>query len=317
MRRPLLLILAISINSIIFGNNNSLTFEFNSNTFTISKGTKIQLGEGSRIDGSFRSIEKDEVITYKENFNTGKRSTNTTSSLRTGDKLYLGGHFSNKNVTVKKVKYFKKLDEYEILLFTSDGIFTLHIEDGINTGEIKAISGVAITRIINNSVNNENLALTSSQSLKDSSTSNSLPYVLYLKNGSEIKCNLLEMKLNDNLKIHTSDGSIFVFKFEDVEELKKVAVDFKENTTIEPSQNSNILENNVNTNSFQISNTKLDKTKKQVGAFYNSTFLSGYIANGDEYTADLGGGSFSNISGYLLVDHIFFRWWLRFLQFLF
>jgi hypothetical protein len=45
--------------------------------------------------------------------------------------------------------------------------------------------------------------------------------IVYLKNGSMIKGTIIEEKINEYLKIQTSDGSIFVYKISEVESIKK------------------------------------------------------------------------------------------------
>ncbi len=48
--------------------------------------------------------------------------------------------------------------------------------------------------------------------------------LLYLKNGSIVKGVIIEQVLNQSFKIETSDGSIFVYKWEDVEKIGKEKV---------------------------------------------------------------------------------------------
>lgn len=45
--------------------------------------------------------------------------------------------------------------------------------------------------------------------------------VLYLKNGSIIRCVVLEQTPNESVKIQTADGSIFVYKIDEVEKITK------------------------------------------------------------------------------------------------
>src|SRR5688500_4410458 len=45
--------------------------------------------------------------------------------------------------------------------------------------------------------------------------------VVFLKNGSVIKGEILEMTPGGNIKIETADGSVFVFAMEDVEKTSK------------------------------------------------------------------------------------------------
>ena len=47
------------------------------------------------------------------------------------------------------------------------------------------------------------------------------PEVIYLKNGSVIKCTVLEQVFGESVKIKTSDGSIFVFKADEVLKIEK------------------------------------------------------------------------------------------------
>lgn len=47
------------------------------------------------------------------------------------------------------------------------------------------------------------------------------PEVIYLKNGSIIKCTVLEQVFGESVKIKTSDGSIFVFKTDEVLKIEK------------------------------------------------------------------------------------------------
>ncbi len=50
---------------------------------------------------------------------------------------------------------------------------------------------------------------------------NDLPEVVYLKNGSIIKCTVIEQVIDDYIKIKTSDGSIYVYKMTEVEKIVK------------------------------------------------------------------------------------------------
>lgn len=45
--------------------------------------------------------------------------------------------------------------------------------------------------------------------------------ILYLKNGSVIKCNVLEMEIDKQIKIETADGSVFVYPMSDVLKIGK------------------------------------------------------------------------------------------------
>lgn len=48
--------------------------------------------------------------------------------------------------------------------------------------------------------------------------------VVYLKNGSVIKGEIIEMIPNDHIKIKTADGSVFVYPFSDIEKTEKEVI---------------------------------------------------------------------------------------------
>lgn len=48
--------------------------------------------------------------------------------------------------------------------------------------------------------------------------------ILYLKNGSIIKGEILELEFNKSVKIKTTDGSIFVFEYDKVQKIEKTAI---------------------------------------------------------------------------------------------
>ena len=50
---------------------------------------------------------------------------------------------------------------------------------------------------------------------------NNMRDVVYLKNGSIIKGSIIELVPNENIKIQTVDGSVFVYPFDQVEKLEK------------------------------------------------------------------------------------------------
>jgi len=63
-----------------------------------------------------------------------------------------------------------------------------------------------------NTTNNNNNAQPNSTTLTE---------VLYLKNGSVIKCTVIEQVMGQSVKIRTSDGSIYVYKMEEIEKITK------------------------------------------------------------------------------------------------
>ncbi len=60
----------------------------------------------------------------------------------------------------------------------------------------------------------QSTCITNNHALKNSSN---LKGVVYLKNGSIIRGNIIELKPNESFKIQTSDGSIFVISFDEIE----------------------------------------------------------------------------------------------------
>jgi hypothetical protein len=48
--------------------------------------------------------------------------------------------------------------------------------------------------------------------------------VLYLKNGSVIKGEIIEHVIGESLKIQTADGSVFVYQEKDIEKMEKKPV---------------------------------------------------------------------------------------------
>lgn len=63
--------------------------------------------------------------------------------------------------------------------------------------------------------------------------------VLFLKNGSVIKGKILEMVFGGNVKIETADGSIFIYKTEDVLKMEKQQIKYENQPpTQQPSTNS-------------------------------------------------------------------------------
>ncbi len=56
---------------------------------------------------------------------------------------------------------------------------------------------------------------------KQKNNSGGLQDVVYLKNGSVIRGTIIEQVPNVQIKIKTSDGSIFVYKIEEIEKMTK------------------------------------------------------------------------------------------------
>ena len=60
--------------------------------------------------------------------------------------------------------------------------------------------------------------------------------VVYLKNGSIIRGVIIEQIPNESLKIETADGSLFVFKIDEVEKMTKERIDASQQTATAPQQ---------------------------------------------------------------------------------
>lgn len=275
-------------------------FNYGNNTFTLVKGSKLQLGKGSNYDGSFAFVERDEVIRKRESYNNNSGATSSQSTdFYTGNKEYLRGFYANKTVTIKRVKFFKKMDQYQLFVFTTDGVFTLHLEDAINKGEVIAVNGKPIG-------NDVPVAVTQTGAVQPyvSANNNGMKYTLYLKNGSSIKCNVLEMVPNDFVKVETADKSVFVFKMNEVKELKDETLSSNSNT---PVSNPTVTTTNNNGGFSQASYQPVSKRDTTpLGSFYNSTEVFVNLPNGkddvNDYTVSVIGFGAKNVSGYQFKD---------------
>lgn len=307
----LLFLFAMSVKA---QKKGAFVFQYNGQTFQLIKGSKIQLGNGTGNDGAFAFIERDEVITQNESYdnNRGSQSSKNTK-LYTGEKEYLRSFYTNKSITVNKVKYYKKMDQYRLYVFTTDGIFTLHIEEAINRGEVTAINGISLGNesIISQPVNNNNA---DAPAQNNQATSGGLNHILYLNNGSEIKCKVLEIVPNDYIKIETYDKSTFVFKMDEVKQLKETGAQ-----TL-PANNYPVASSSSTGSNFSIqspSGISVKNDTTPLGYFYNTTELTYYLPNSvaakasylnesDIYIIDAGSGfGFKNISGYVFKNYVF------------
>lgn len=59
--------------------------------------------------------------------------------------------------------------------------------------------------------------------------------VIYLKNGSILKGKIIEMNPSSDLKFQLNDGSVFVFKINEIEKMEKVQIP---KSTVTPLNNS-------------------------------------------------------------------------------
>ena len=66
-------------------------------------------------------------------------------------------------------------------------------------------------------LNSTCIPIETTQYIQNTSTKSALKGVVYLKNGSVIRGSIIEIIPNKSIKIQTIDGSIFVFKFEEIE----------------------------------------------------------------------------------------------------
>jgi hypothetical protein len=271
MRNYIIITLLISSFQ-LFSQKKIDAFNFNheGENFTIEKGTQIQLGMGSKDDGSFVYIHGNEFI------------PGSSKTVR----VNLDKQFSNREATVSGVRYSKKIDQYFVYIRLPWGgnTFELQLAQAISKGEVNAINGVAVGNATKTSSNQKNI------------TSSTLDYVLYLKNGSEIKCNLLEIKSNETIKIQTFDESIFVYNLLEVKELRRSETSSEKNNQVQESFNQNI----------QINQTKKESEKKiensKYRGFYNSTDFKVFIPNSIDLPLDITSSStgygFNNISGF-------------------
>ncbi|MEE1302668.1 MAG: hypothetical protein UHD64_07800 [Bacteroidales bacterium] len=67
--------------------------------------------------------------------------------------------------------------------------------------------------------------------------------VVYLKNGSVVKGTIVEQVIGESLRIDTPDGSIFVYKMDEIEKIEKEKVTTPE-TKVAMNQNSMPVQNN-------------------------------------------------------------------------
>lgn len=281
-----------------------MQFTLNGQTYIIAKGSKLNLGFGTRYDGTFASIDKDEVISTKsENKDSKGRvsSTNETKSY-TGQKLYLPNTYANTSVMVRSVIYRKKLGIYDITIIVKDGYYSLHLEEAIRLGEVIGIDG--------SSLNNQNI-ITSPKAIVNNSSntpSTGTNYTLFLKNGSKIRCNLIEMKSNDYVKVETADKSIFVFKMNEVEELRDERLIDSNNPSVPdvPNPTTN-LNSSIDINYFNVEKPAKE-SKGPIGNFYNFTQISAFLPNGtskiDDKTVNTIGYGVKNISGFVFKDYL-------------
>ena len=134
------------------------------------------------------------------------------------------------------------------------------------------------------------LGLAALLSLGTLEAQNTAKSVVYLKNGSVIKCDIMEWQ-NDTIKFKTSDGSLFVYSMKEVEKISNTALNINENSDVNKPQvniNGQIVRNGASLYSGDKRLT-LDEIKNIVSTDAYNTYLS---AQGQVV-----GGTFFIISG--------------------
>lgn len=156
------------------------------------------------------------------------KSPNNNNSLVEKDKT-----IKSKTPLIDKIikKYYKKENKKNTLMSNPGGLaliiigvilmsagtaimWFLSILIGIillSLGLIFFIIGAAIKHSKKNNSNSES----------KSNIPAGLQEIVYLKNGSMIKCTIIEQVIDDYIKIKTSDGSIYVYKMSEVEKIVK------------------------------------------------------------------------------------------------
>ena len=120
---------------------------------------------------------------------------------------------------------------------------------------------------------------------------NATKSVVYLKNGSIIKCDIMEWQ-NDTIKFKTSDGSLFVYSMKEVEKISNTAILNKNENSDANKPQVNIDGKIVRNGTALYSGNKrltLDEIRNLVSEDAYNTYLSA--------TGQVGGGTFFIISG--------------------
>lgn len=291
--KPFLLFLFITLTIHCFsqkGRGPVLNFKYRGQSFQIYTGTKISLSKGLNADGSFECASREKVLRQRESYRstTSNYGTNRDTYVNTGEKEYLPKQYAQGTVTVLKVKYLEKLDEYRLVLGTPEGEYNFYLQHGLKNGEVIAINGVKVPEAV---------------VVNEPGNSASTPYEIgavyaaQLKNGSSVTGTLRETSGN-NFKIETADKNVFVFAADEITTIKKAGAD---NTA--PVSDGNTAE-------FEIVKSEAAVTVRRdttpLGCFANNTDLSFLLVNEVDYaySAKLG-FSVANTSGYLF-KNIFF-----------
>ena len=102
-----------------------------------------------------------------------------------------------------------------------------------------------------------------------SANAQNLQEVVYLKNGSMIRGVVLEQIPNETIKVQTADGSVFVYKMEEVEKITKEAI------------------NNSNTQTFNNYQTTNNQLKlEETSLSYPNKGYRGFVSIGTGFATD-------------------------------
>ncbi len=261
----------------------SIDFEYNGELFVIKKGTKISVGTGTADNGEFKYIWTEEATGvgtshYKRIKHNAEREKSNKEALVAS--FWYDKFNKNYNVYIS----FNKWDRHHIML-----------AEAAENGEIIAIDEFSLSSKKNTKTQGEN----------NTATTNTLSHVLKLKNGSEIKCNILEMIPNESIKVETFDGSIFVFKMDEVETMVKQ----ESNTeSIVANNNPKGYKNGNVSGNFE---TKVKKRRTRIDSihgFYNATeayYLVPLQTNAQyDFTTKYGGVGFNHFLAYQFNSYI-------------
>lgn len=272
-----------------------LSFKYYGQTYQIYAGAKIGLGKGLNADGGFECASREKVLQQSETYRSGTSSyhSSKTTDVHTGEKEYLGKQYSYGTVTVLRVSYIKKLDEYRVTLSTPEGRYNFYLMYGLKSGEVVAINGVQLPETASATTSAGNNATSGSNAASVYQTG--VPYTVKLKNGSMVNGVLLQANGTD-FKIETSDKNIIVFTAAEIESIQK-----KEAVTAQPASISN-------NSGFEIIQSPYgpgaDTTP--LGCFANYTSVGFMLLNRvDKSFAGKYGFHVSNHSGYLFKGFFF------------
>jgi hypothetical protein len=289
------LLLLIAVTSHCFSQKKTgavLSFKYKGQTFQIYRGSKISLGKGINTDGSFECSSREKVLRQRESYqaaNSGYHSDKDTY-VNTGEREYLPRLYSLETVTISKVTYLKKLDEYRIIIGTAEGNYNFYLMHGIKDGEVVAIDGIKLPEITPVTASGSVTAYNGVTTYDTGAV-----YEVKLKNGSAIKGILREAGSN-NFKIETTDKNLYVFTNAEILSIKKADAATPPSFSDAGSSNIEILQ----------SPYARGRDTMPRGCFANYTDVSFLLGNNVDasYAAKFGFGV-TNMSGYLFRNCFF------------